>query len=183
MRVRIEFLYFSLWTHPHPPRIRSAPSPIPSVSLCSTSSLKGEACGRPRCAAPTGKNGGELPQRREKKSPLFQKKNSGDQICKERKRDYSSWSASSLRVTAKLSSSSCLSSAHKMRAFCGDPLESKCSGEMNSPCAKVLPWRAKRLYGAYAPPHLRWGPFVDDWETLLLVVGFFFPGNSQAQLI
>ena len=38
----------------------------------------------------------------------------------------------------------------------------KCSGEMNSPCAKVLPWRAKRLYGAYAPPHLRWGPFVDD---------------------
>ena len=54
----------------------------------------------------------------------------------------------------------------------------KCSGEMNSPCAKVLPWRAKRLYGAYAPPHLRWGPFVDDRETLLLLGGLLFPGDS-----
>ena len=32
----------------------------------------------------------------------------------------------------------------------------QCSGEINSPCAKVLP-AAKRLYGAKAPPH-RVGP-------------------------
>ena len=41
MRVRIEFLYFSLWTHPHPPRIRSAPSPWEGEGLA------GDRKGRP----------------------------------------------------------------------------------------------------------------------------------------
>ena len=38
-----------------------------------------------------------------------------------------------------------------------EPAILKCSAEVNSACAKVLP-AAKRLYGASAPPHLRWGP-------------------------
>ncbi|WP_294475455.1 hypothetical protein, partial [uncultured Intestinimonas sp.] len=34
------------------------------------------------------------------------------------------------------------------------PFDLKCSGEMNSPCAEVLP-AAKRSYGAKAPPARR----------------------------
>ncbi len=49
-------------------------------------------------------------------------------------------------------------SNHTVRCgyFYGILEELTCSGEMNSPCAEVLPG-AKRLYGANAPPH-RVGP-------------------------
>ena len=76
---------------------------------------------------------------------------------------YSSSEASSRRVTARLRSSSCLSSAPQNQ-FCGDPRDYKMLGRSKFALRQGFGQRPKRLYAPKGAPHLRWGPFVADRE-------------------
>ena len=91
---------------------------------------------------------------------------------------YSSSEVSSRRVTARLRSSNCLSSAPQNQ-FCGDPRDYKMLGRSKWPRPPSLAplgqftlfalrqgfgQRPKRLYAPKGAPHLRWGPFVADRE-------------------